>query len=203
MGLISNQMKPDEAEVPGAVEQPGEQEPQGQDESHGGSEATPQEQDAYNRVVMAGMKILYEDQDSHDAVMKMLDGGEAPEKDISDTVVMIMSQIDKKSGGKVPQVVIIPAAVELVSLAAELGEKAGIFQADDSVIARAVQMVIIGLCNEYGVSPEEIAQVMKSVDQKQVAQMVQDQRKMTAGGGGQPAPQPAQQPAPQGAPVEE
>lgn len=189
MGIIDQQMQPPQPAAPaaqGAPEAAPEAAPQG-----GGGEATPQEQEAYERVVMAGMKVLY-DESTHPAVMKMLAGGEAPEKDISDTVVMVMLQLDKKSGGKIPQVVIIPAAVELTSLAAELGTQAGIFQADDRIVARAVQMVMIGLGQEYGVDPAEVQEVINSLDPETVRKMVDEQRQMTADPQGAPAATPEQ-----------
>ena len=156
--------------------------------------ASPQEQDAYERVVLAGLQVLYSEQ-THAQIMNMLKGGEAPEKDISDTVALVMQQLDKQSGGKIPQVVIIPAAVELVSATAELGEQAGIFQTDDRVLARAVQMVIVTLSNEYGVDPAEIQEILKSLDPQKLQQMVAEQQRMTA----DPA-QPAEQA--QGAPAQ-
>ena len=197
MGLIDQNMKPPAAPAPQAGA-PAEPQPPAEGEE-GGAAATPQEQDAYERVVLAGLQVLYAEQ-THAQIMNMLKGGEAPEKDISDTVALIMSQLDKQSGGKIPQVVIIPAAVELVSATAELGEQAGIFQADQRVLARAVQMVIINLCNEYGVDPAEIQEIMKSLDPQKMQQMVEEQRQMTADGPAaqapaQPGAAPAAQPA--------
>lgn len=174
MALIDNAMKASpQAKAPptlGAAPQPNTQ---------AGEQATPQEQDAYERVVMAGMKVLYDDS-THAGIMNMLRHGQDPAKALADTVAMIMVQIDQKSGGKIPEVVILPAAAELLGLTVELAQAAKIFQTDESTVARAMQLLIVDLADKYGVDPTDVQTLMRSVDPQQLKRIVAQQQQLSA-----------------------
>ena len=141
----------------------------------GGDQPTQQEQDHYDRVVLASMKILYSDQ-THQGVMNMLKSGGQPDEAIANTVSMILLELDKKSGGKIPQEVILPAAAELVQLAAELGDKAGVFKTDERTMALAMQRTIAKVGEKYGIDPADVQALLSSIPKEEVQSIVQKQQ---------------------------
>jgi hypothetical protein len=159
-------------------------------------QATPAEQDAYNRVVTAGIKILY-DKSTHDGIVNMLRSGD-PADALAKTVSTIMVQLDEKSGGKIPETVILPAAAELLDETAKLATAAKIFQADQKTLAVAMQKLVADLGEKYGVNPDQIKSLLQSVPPDQLQSIVAEQSQY-GGGQAQGAPAPAAAP-PQGAP---
>lgn len=162
----------DPAAMPPArnANEPGQEAPAEQ----GGDQPTQQEQDSYDRVVLASMRVLYSDQ-THQQVMGMLKSGGQPDEAIANTVSMILLELDKKSGGKIPQEVILPAAAELVQLVAELGDKAGVFKTDERTLALAMQRTIAVVGEKYGIDQADVQALLSSIPNEEVQGMVQQQ----------------------------
>ena len=150
-------------------EMPMEQEPEMQGEQEPetkGNAPSPQSQEAYDRVVAAGMKVLYEDP-THAKIMQMLKAGsDSPEQTLAQVVVLIVSQLDAKAGGKIPRNVIIPAASELIALVAELAQKAGFFQVDDKMIQRALAIAMKQFMQKYGGGKQNVQAMMQRMGAK-------------------------------------
>lgn len=173
----------------------------------GASEATPEEQEAYERVVMAGMKALY-DPGSHEQMMALLEKGAAdPAKALASVAQTIIGTLDDQSKGTIPETVIIPAAVEILEHTGELADAASLFPVDEAVLNRAGQELLIGLGEQYGVGPEEIQDLLSSFPESSLNEMAEQQNRYAeeaAPAGASPdeaapaeAP-PAEEPAPQG-----
>ena len=114
------------------------------------NQAAPEEQDAYERVVLAGMKILYGD-GTHESIMKLLDKNKGnPANAMAEATAMIITQIDHKAAGKVPRQVILQAGIELLAMVGELAEKSNKFEADEGIIKEAGEMVIHKLSKHFG-----------------------------------------------------
>lgn len=196
MALINDAMASDKTGAP--AKSPSNEQPQqsGAQDAQVGAESdtpTPAEQDGYSRTVLAGMKVLY-DQATHASIVQSLKQGE-PAEALANTVAVIMTQIDQKSGGKIPEAVILPAAAEILELTAEIATTAKVFQADEATVARAMQLLVINLAKQYGVEPGDIQALMQSIDPEQVQQMVAQQQQYAQGAQKQQAqPNPAPQP---------
>jgi len=160
----------------------------------GGEQVNPQQQNAYDRVVLAGLKIFY-DQSTHAGIVNMLRNGE-PSEALANTMTNIMLQLDQKSGGKIPEEVILPAAAELLDELAQLAGKSGVFQPDERILGNAMQRMVMSLAEQYGATPEEVQQLMQSVPKEEVQKMVSQQAQYAGGNAqAQPPQQPAAQPA--------
>ncbi len=119
-------------------------------------QANPQEQAAYNRVVLAGMKILY-DPATHPGIMAMLHAGQmAPANTVARVVALIIEQMDKISKNTIPTEVVLPASSELLMDVGQLAEKAGIFQFPVPVAFKAMQALVVALAQYFGVSLQAI-----------------------------------------------
>ena len=145
-------------------------------EAPGSQEASREDQDAYDRFAMAGLKILYEDKKASSAVVKKLKiDSKEPAKALADTVAMIIVQLDQQSGGKMPEDIILPVATELLEQTAELADSLKLFPVDEAVLNHAGQLMVTILGEEYGADQEEIASYMESLDPEYVRQIGETQ----------------------------
>lgn len=163
------------------IEKPQASQPQSSNE--GGEAVTPEMQQIFERVVLAGMSVLYSEK-THAGIVNMLRSGD-PAEAIANVVTTVMVQLDKKSNGQIPETVILPASADILADVVELAKRIGI-QVDENVIGKAMQQVIMSLAEEYGVAPEDVQELVQSVPQDQIQQMVQQQSAQ---------PKPAAQPA--------
>jgi hypothetical protein len=148
----------------------------------GQSEPTSEEQEAYERVVLAGIQAM-SDPASNESIMKMLsDGANDPAQALVETTAAIVIQLDEQSGGTIPEVVIIPAAAEIMSNVAEFAQQSKAFIVDDNLMGRSTQMLVLRLVDEYGGDPEEVQQLIDSMDQQEMQGMVEQQQQYAAGG---------------------
>jgi len=175
-----------------AIEQPASRQ-QGA-ETEGSVQATAAEQKNYEKVILAATKAIY-DESTHDGIMQMLQGGE-PAESLAKVTTTIMLELDRKSGGKIPEDVILPASAEVLELVAELAQESGTFPVDEAVTGKAMQMVVMELAEQYGINPEELNDVVNSISKEELGPMVQQQAGF-AGQGQQAQPAQAQPAAPQ------
>jgi hypothetical protein len=138
--------------------------------------------DAYDRIIAAGMKFMFDESTSEDVIGFLRQEGPLVEK-LSGGVFYLMMNIIKQASGAFPEELIIPAGIDLILQAAEIVEQTGIDQVTPEIIANAVQKYVFLVAEKAGVPQEK---VMGGIDK--LSGMVQGQ-------GQQPAPQ---QPAPQG-----
>ena len=137
-----------------------------------GNQPTPEEQEAYQKVVLAGTDILTNDK-TYPQVVKMLESGkEEPAQALAQVTAMIITKLDEQSGGKIPEVVILPAAEEIVIQAGLLAEKEGIFQADEATLQAGMEQTVMLLAEQYGVTPEEVQAMIDAMPQDQVQRIV-------------------------------
>lgn len=145
------------------------------------SNVSPEEQDAYDRVVSAGMHILYDDQ-THDGVMKMLQAGEKnPAQAMANVVTMMVTQLDEKSGGKIPEDIILPVTEEFLPMVAELADKAKIFTPDDRTMNLAMQQTVQMLGEQYGMNEADIKEAIGKLDQGEIQKIVSQQQQYQQG----------------------
>lgn len=142
----------------------------------GAENVSGEEQDAYDKVVMAGMTVLFENETSKAQIVERLKAdADNPAKSLADTTAMLMIQLDQQSGGNIPETVILPAAVELLEQASELADSLQIFPVDEAVMNHAAQLMVVSLGEEYGVEPEEINELMNSIDSGSLKQIEEQQ----------------------------
>lgn len=145
-------------------------------EAPGSQEASMDDQDAYDRFAMAGLKVIYENKKSRGALVKKLKlDAKEPAKALADTVAMLVTQLDQQSGGKMPEDIILPVATELLEQTAELADSLKLFPVDEAVLNHAGQLMVTMLGEEYGADQEEITSYMESLDPEYVRQVGETQ----------------------------
>lgn len=136
----------------------------------------PQLKDAYQRVVMAGMKALYSPQ-TRKTLMEGLSRKGDPAIIVAQEVAGLVKMLDGKANMKIPKEVIIPAAVTLMLDLFKFMEEAGKLKPDEEMVKRGMAVLTEILFREY----------------QQMESMMQQGQQQPQ----QPAMQPPQQPMPQ------
>lgn len=169
-GLISQNMQTEKA----APEQ--EAPAQG-----GEGSVTEAEQQEYEQVVLAATEVLHDDQ-TNPGIMNMLKAQQDdPAAAMSDVVTTVMLQLDEQSGGQIPEDVILPASEEVLVMVAELAHAAKLFTPDQRSLNLAMQQTITKLGEHYGISPEDVQELIDQMDPEEVKKMVAEQQSYSAG----------------------
>lgn len=196
---------PEQAAAGAAAGGPEEAGPEDERDEFATEEPTPEEQDAYARVVLAGSEILFGEK-THQSIVAMLKNQASnPAKALAEVAVLLVKQIDEKSGGTVPETVILAPAAEFIEQAGTIAVEAGLFPVDEAVLNRAVQIALEELAVEYDVTPEDLKAFLDGLDPAMMekARAMQDQYANQGGAQASPAAQqqPAQAAPPAGAPA--
>lgn len=173
------------------------QEPAGNETAQQGQESdvpTPEEQEAYERTVLSGIKALTAPE-SNPQIMEMLAGEGEPAQKLASVTNAIISQLDEQSGGTIPEVVIMPAAGEILENVVEFANESGVMAVDANVQNQATQHLIMELANTYDISPEDLQELSAGMSEDELGGIVKEQGAI-AGAGPEVAPQVTQQ-APQ------
>lgn len=131
-GAPQDDAAPDASMTPGGGAHVDEGQDGGGEEGKGGtfkrpdisSFVPPDVKDVVDRVVAAGMHIMYSP-DMRDEVQAAVQSTDPIEKTLSDNVVGLMLTLDQKTQGGIPQAAIFPAAMELMGEAADMLTAAG------------------------------------------------------------------------------
>lgn len=149
-------------------------------DDEGGEAPTPEQQQHYERLVLAGLKILYEKKTSGPMIQHLRQRAENPAEALADTAAMVITQLDKAAKGKIPREVILPAAGEILSEVAMLAEKSSAFTATEEHKADAVQLMIMAIVQQFGVDEADKSEFMASVDVEGAKKSIQSRQSATA-----------------------
>jgi hypothetical protein len=141
----------------------------------GMEEVSADEQVAYEKVVLAGMRILYGDS-TRERVLKSIEAqADMPAQAMGTVITMIMVQMDEKSGGMIPEEVILPAAAELLEHLGELVDAAKVATVDQDVLGQAAQFMLMGMAEQYDFDPDEVKAVLDGVPPNVIEKIVAEQ----------------------------
>lgn len=159
----------------------------------------PELQNAYERVVVAGMKVMF-DKSSHQSALEQLQGEGPVSERLGKAVAGLMVLLFKQSNQTMPPQVIIPAGTDLLIRAADFLKKSGSEQVTDQDVGEALSIMIETILTKFGLDP---AKVLNSYDGSQVPAQGAGLVDQAAGQPGQPPGQPAPPVAEPEGPVEE
>lgn len=114
----------------------------------------PEQQDAVQRIVAAGMKMMY-GPNMRDQLRKAINSPDPTPKVLAENVAGLMLMMDKASKGGLPAQAILPAAVELLGDAADAMVQAGrpVSQED---YKSAIQMLFVLISHKMGMNEAQI-----------------------------------------------
>jgi hypothetical protein len=160
---------------------------------------TQEQQGAYEQLVHAGMEILHNEETKPKVIELLTAGKSEPGKALAQVAVMILQQLEEKSGGAIPEDTIVQGTTDILSLAGELAEGEGIFPFDEQTQNQAVQHMMAQLGDIYEVDDEELEEFMTPVTEDEIKTSINDQQQYDTGAMAPPpanaGPPPAAAPA--------
>ncbi len=135
----------------------------------------PDLQAAYERVVTAGMKVMFS-KETNKFVLQAIDGeGSNAEKlggGVADLMIMLFAQSNKT----MPPQIILPAGTELVVQAADFVKKAGLMEVTNRDIGDGIQVMMAKVIEAFGADPKKMFQKIGQFDPSQVQEIVGNQQ---------------------------
>lgn len=115
-------------------------------------------QEAFTRVVKAGMRVMFSEQTHQFMVDELSQDGPLHEK-IGDAIAGLMLLLFEKSNSTMPGEVIIPAGVYLLGQGADFIEKVTEEDVTPDILAGAMQVMIEKLSEKFGINPQKLYSV--------------------------------------------
>lgn len=189
MGIINNQMGPQAGamkEMPATAEQeaPVEGKEKSSDFMSGVEKSVPPEMmEAFERVVLAGKKVMYSPQ-MEDTIKQELAGDAPIEKKLAEAITGLMVMLNQQAKPRIPEQVIVPAAIELLYDAADFVKKAGLApDITPEQVKTATQLMTMLILKGSGANDQQIGEAMTgNVKQPDAGQAPPEQPAAAAGG---------------------
>lgn len=132
--------------------------------------ATAAEQEDKDALVDLAMSYLFDKkgQPAKNAVKFLESQDDNPAGAIADFTTLVISEVDKKFKGAIPQDVIVAGSVEFMTQVAELAKASRVFPVDEATQNVAGQLLLNNLGNEYGGDPEEIRKMLQDFSPEKI-----------------------------------
>lgn len=140
----------------------------------------PELQEAYERVVIAGMKVMF-DQNTHRAMLREITKPGPMGDKLGQGVAGLLLMLVKEGNNTMPPAVLIPAGLELIMQAVDFVRRAELGTVTNEDIGRAAEVMITTLMGKFGADPARLEQVLNQFDNAGVDAAAQQM-------GGAPAP---------------
>ena len=147
-----------------------------------GDQATPEEQEAYDRVTSVATLMLHDEQVKPNILEMLQMGVDTPAESLAQTATMLFTLVDEKSNGKIPEDIIGISAIGILELVIELVEEEGVFTVDEKIQGAALQHLIVGMSELYGGDPAEAQERVQSMDPQELERIVAQQKQYVAAG---------------------
>jgi hypothetical protein len=127
----------------------------------------PELQEAYERVVIAGMKVMFS-KESHRAMLKELQREGPLDQRLGKGIAGLMLLLFKESNGTMPPAVIIPAGVKLLMEAVDFMRDAGMGNPTNAEIGNGMQIMIAIILEKFGVAPDKMEQMLNQYSNENI-----------------------------------
>jgi Ca2+-binding EF-hand superfamily protein len=156
---------------------PAEKPVTGEEQAAPGEEAaTAEEQDAFKRVEVAAIDILYNEKTNKQFVQMLTEGAKTPANTMAQVAMQIFAIIDEKSGGKIPVSVVIQGAIQVLEVVRDMVEKTGLFEVNEAILGKAVDIVLKTIGERYELDPQEIQELMAEYKDQTEGMVAQHQQ---------------------------
>jgi hypothetical protein len=139
-----------------------------------GIKIPPDMQEAYDRVVVAGMKIMFS-KETHGVMLKEMQKEGPVAQRLGQGVAGLMLVMVKESNETMPPQIIIPAGVELLMQAVDFMKKTDLANPTNEEIGQAIQIMITTIMEKFGVDPAKFEQMLNQFDNTNVNAAAQQQ----------------------------
>ena len=127
----------------------------------------PELQEAYERVVIAGMKVMFS-KESHKLMLDELQKEGPLGQKLGMGIAGLMLLLIKESNGTIPPEVIVPAGINLISRAADFIRKSKLEKITNADIGDAMEIMISTILQKFGVEPEQMAQMLNQYSDENI-----------------------------------
>lgn len=139
----------------------------------------PELQQAYERVVVAGMKMMFS-KETNKYMLQQLDAPGSMAEKLGNGVAELMLALFMQSNKTMPPQVIIPAGTELVVQAADFIKKAGLAKVTNRDIGDGIQIMMATVFKAFGIDPNKLFQKIGQFDPNQIPDILNQQQAPTA-----------------------
>lgn len=114
-------------------------------------------QEAFGRVVTAGMKVMFSEQ-THDMMIEELSQEGDLTQRIGEAIAGLMLLLFEKSNQTMPLEVMVPAGVYLLGQGGDFIEKVTGEEVTPDIVAGAMQVMIEAIATKFGIDPQKLYQ---------------------------------------------
>jgi hypothetical protein len=127
----------------------------------------PELQDAYDRVVVAGMKVMFS-KESHKFMLKEMQGQGPVAERLGKGIAGLMLILFKESNETIPPEVIIPAGIELLMRAVDFVRRTDLGEVTNQDIGDGMEIMVTTILENFGVKPDQFRQMVSQFDNTNV-----------------------------------
>lgn len=124
-------------------------------------------QDGFDRVVLAGMKVMFSEE-THAQVLQQLEGQGPISDRLGKGIGGLMLMLFKESNQTMPPQLMIPCGMELLMQAVDFVKRGGLAKVTDKDVGDAMQIMIDVILEKFGQSPDKIVSLVDQYDTKKV-----------------------------------
>jgi hypothetical protein len=125
-------------------------------------------QNAFQRIVTAGLKVMYSPQ-THEMMVQEMNKPQPIEASAAEGVAKLMGILWHEGKGTLPMQAMIPAAVVLLCEGLDFAEKAGKAKVTPQILAEATKQCMSDLMQILGITPQKIQAAAAQAKQSQPA----------------------------------
>jgi hypothetical protein len=151
----------------GQEQMPAEQMPMGEMEEGEGPD--PDSDPGYQQAMAFSMEALYGKEAAKNVAKSLQTGGD-PSEALANTAYEIVSIVDERTDGAIPDELLVLFASKILEEVAEIGEAAGV-QYQPSDVAMALKQMILRFLGEQGVDTTQLQQAMDQVNPEEFNQL--------------------------------
>ena len=141
----------------------------------------PQDRSAYDKIVMAGTKLMYSQQ-THKMLMEGFDQAPDKIKSAAEGMVGVLGLLYKQSRNTMPVVPMIQAGMALLLDALDFLEQAGFIQVTAQELGKATKDYMDAILPKVGITPQMMQAVMAKTQGAMQDPQMMAQIKQNAGG---------------------
>jgi hypothetical protein len=175
-GLIQQQMAgapATEQAKPAAPQQPMPEQQMPAGEMAEGEGPDPDADPGYQQAMAFSMEALYSKEAAKNVAKSLKTGGD-PVESLANTAYEIVSIVDERTEGAIPDELLVLFASKILEEVAEIGEAAGV-QYKPSDVALALKQMILRFLGEQGVDTTQLQQAMDQVDPEEFNKVEEDE----------------------------
>lgn len=117
---------------------------------------------AFQSALQLAMQALYQNEAARD-VAQGLRSAQDPVQGLADTAYEIVTVVDERTEGAVPDELLILLSITILQEVAEIGEAAGV-DTSPTVLAEAFKQMLLRFLGEQGMDTTQLQQAMDQVD---------------------------------------